>query len=130
MGHGGDFKAALPKCWLDGATILEAKAFAMGLGLNFAANLGVRSMEVESDSSRLVSMLNSDSLPLSYVGFLREDICSLSRDLDVISFSFQSKKCNSVAHRLAQFNLSLDLESRWTNSVPSIIKNVILEYIH
>lgn len=89
--------------------------------------MGLRSIEVECDSSSLASLLSSNSLPLSNVGSLFKDIRSLGRDIEVISISFQPRKYNGVAHRLAQFGLSLDLESRWIDFVPSIIEDVILE---
>lgn len=76
-GRGGEFKVALAKYWFGDVSVLEVKAFAMRHSLEFVAELGLRWIEVESDSSGLVSILNSRFFRLSYVGSLCEDIRSL-----------------------------------------------------
>lgn len=73
----------------------------MLFGLELVANLGLRSIEVEFDSTILIGYLNPNASALAYISSLFENIREYVNFIDIVSFAFKSCKYKEMVHRLA-----------------------------
>lgn len=88
----GRFKAAAMFGGSGKIPVMDAEARVMIIGLQLVVDLGLKSLEVESDSTSLVGYLNSNLSPRAYIGSLYDDIRQYVTLLDVVSFTFRSQK--------------------------------------
>lgn len=96
-------------------------------GLQFAADLGISLIEVETDCQALVTLLKFEDLALSYIGILFGNISELAELVGVLSFDYCSRVCNGVAYRLAQMGFLLETKTHWVSDAPSVIQDVVME---
>ena len=103
------------------------EAEACSAAVEGAATLGLHRVIFESDSQVLVKALKSNSHELAEVGvLLREIRSSCIASFDSYEFSFCSRKCNNVAHSLAQFGYRDEAECNgWTDRVPSFVSVLV-----
>ncbi|KAK2635434.1 hypothetical protein Ddye_030226 [Dipteronia dyeriana] len=85
-----------------------AEAIAILKGLRFAVESGIWPCMIESDAQVVVSMINSDLLPLDEIGLVINDIVDLLRSLPQFKVCFISRKANMAVHCLAKLGLSLE----------------------
>ncbi|KAL5796525.1 hypothetical protein ACOSQ2_001345 [Xanthoceras sorbifolium] len=90
-----------------------AEAMALLHGLRFATDIGVGPIGIESDSSSIVSAINSRSLPRLDVGLVLVDIYHSFSFVSVSHVRFASRRCNTVTHSLARFSLSVSEPLYW-----------------
>ncbi|GMJ04392.1 hypothetical protein HRI_004108400 [Hibiscus trionum] len=104
-----------------------AEAQATIKGLLLASDLGFSRIEVEGDSRSVITKLQSKSQDTSDIGALISEAKGLSRNFRVCNFLFRHRAGNSVAHALADYRLSLDLDRIWVEDVPSRIELLAAE---
>lgn len=91
--EGGRFRVTLAVCYEVDISVLEAKVEAVRVGLLFAANCGLSSLDIETDPLGMVNLMKGSDPPLSYVSSLCVDIKNL---LSI----YVGCKANGVAYRL------------------------------
>lgn len=100
--HGGVvtkvFTGFLPFC--DDVEIAEAAACRNGIHL--AVDMGVRALVVEVDNLSLATLLQKNHIPRSPVGTIIADILHAARSLDLVTFCWTHRSCNSVANEVAR----------------------------
>ncbi|RXH68608.1 hypothetical protein DVH24_030941 [Malus domestica] len=87
---------------------------------------GCQQIIVESDSMKVISVLNgtvADSLAL---GMIAEDVLQLAFTFSRVKFIHTSRLCNWVAHRLAKFALSSSNNLVWFKEPPTLIQELLL----
>ncbi|KAL5750721.1 hypothetical protein ACOSP7_025324 [Xanthoceras sorbifolium] len=102
-----------------------AEAMALLHGLRFAANIGVGPIGIESDSSSIVSAINSRSLPRSDVGLVLADIYHSFYFVSISHVRFASCRCNTVAYSLARFSLSISEPLYWLEESPPCVAALV-----
>lgn len=104
---------------------LSAEAVACLHALRAALNHGFSYFSVETDSSILVSALDSACYDQSTTGMTFKQIRTLLRmDLGMIKVSFANRSCNSCAHELARKGASWDPchMSIWADPLPDFVQ--------
>lgn len=123
----GGFFAARAAGFHGDSQVVQVEAHAMLFGLRLAAEVGISSIEVESDCKSLINLLKLYILPSSYIGLLCEEIREAVLLVGLISIEFIPRKCNGASHKLAQLGFSLILETHWVNYAPAIIQDILLD---
>ncbi|XP_074301446.1 uncharacterized protein LOC141632836 [Silene latifolia] len=99
--------------------IAEAKA--AEFGLRTALQMGLDNVVLESDSSTLITMLKSKSIPANYLGRVGFEILEIAKSFTCIRFSFVRRDGNCVAHGMAHL-MPLDYSTRfWVGAIPERI---------
>ena len=81
---------------------------------------------MESDSLSVINKINNESLDLSYLGLIIEDIQQLRSSFTSVSFSFIPKRANLVAHHLVKLSFSLISNVfSWIGSVAPSIEELV-----
>ena len=86
---------------------------AVRIGLVFVAEVGLKKLQVFSDSSGVIAKINSPYSMSNKDGFAVEDIHKLTHDLLVHSFLHMPRLVNCVAHAIAKFALSVSAPMYW-----------------
>ncbi|KAL5803555.1 hypothetical protein ACOSQ4_031860 [Xanthoceras sorbifolium] len=107
-------------------TMEVTEAMAMLHGIQFATEMGLRPIGIESDSSSIVSAINSKDISRSDVGLVLSDIIQLIDSLSVIHVVFVPHNCNTVAHSLAKFSLSVVEPLLWLEDSPPCVEALVL----
>lgn len=115
----GEFSIAAAERIEVAASVISVEVGALLRGLQLAADLDIRFLEVESDSLSLIQLLNSPSNSISAIGSIIDDIYHFAQVCNVISFRFSPRKSIGVADRLANLGLSLPSPSNPCNCVDS-----------
>lgn len=102
-----DMKAHLGELW----AIFE--------GLKIAKSMGCSRIVVESDSKLAVQFLNKEIQIWWEVEALVESIWSIVPSFRNISFCYIPRKCNCVAHEIAQFSKANSYHETWVRNFPS-----------
>ncbi|KAL5827457.1 hypothetical protein ACOSQ4_019254 [Xanthoceras sorbifolium] len=105
---------------------LVAEAMAILRGIQFASEMGISPIMVESDSLSVINIITSHAFPLSDVGVVISDIYRSIEALNDFKIIFASRQANSVAHGLAKLALSLSDASFWLEDYPPCIENLVL----
>ena len=85
----------------------EAKALALLEGVKFSRDLGANAIKINSDSKKVVSLVNSKSPPLTDAGVFVLDFLDIASSLGVVACSFCYRSVNVVAHELMSFSISI-----------------------
>jgi hypothetical protein len=119
--HNDDFIIAI-KQGIEKITNPEfAEMLAFRRVVHFATQLSYNQVIVVSDCLSLINKLNAPSRDRSHTGIIVEDIkCMSSTSSIAFSFKHVSRKCNQVAHILANSAGRLD-KSVWFNVPPDFI---------
>jgi ribonuclease HI len=106
---------------------LQAEAEACMAAIEGAEALGLHRVEFESDCKVLVSALKEHTHDFAEIGVLmREARSNCTQAFNLFNFIFCRRECNKVAHSLAQFGYSAEVEcSGWTDEVPPFISDVV-----
>ncbi|KAK8619670.1 hypothetical protein V6N13_135952 [Hibiscus sabdariffa] len=113
------------------AFIVEAKA--CEAAVNFAIELGFRSIHVEGDSLSVIKKLSSSSIDKSIISPVIFDIKSKLVFFEKITFSHVGRvrvptghRGNEVAHLLAQAHRRFQLLQYWIEDAPPEVEQVAL----
>jgi hypothetical protein len=119
--HNDDFIIAI-KQGIEKITNPEfAEMLAFRRVVHFATQLSYNQVIMVSDCLSLINKLNAPSRDRSHTGIIVEDIkCMSSTSSIAFSFKHVSRKCNQVAHILANSAGRLD-KSVWFNVPPDFI---------
>ncbi|KAK8691626.1 hypothetical protein V6N13_075127 [Hibiscus sabdariffa] len=96
---------------------LEAQAVIQGL--TFACDLGCRHVILERDSLTVISKLRFNNEDLSVLRPYISEKMGISRNFTLCQFVFTPRRGNVVAHLLAHFGKSLNIDSLWVEEIPS-----------
>ena len=108
-------------------TVLQSYAHSILTALEFAYDVGFRSLEVDLGNKELLGLINKAfSAPcLAPIGVVVDDICALTHRFQFISFSFILKDCNKAAQALASEALSSSLDQVWFEDHPDCITSIV-----
>ena len=97
----------------------EAEVLACRKALEFAVDAGFRDVVVEGDNSAVMKAILSQRARWSRLGHLYEDTSCLAAGFRCIKFECVRGSANNVAHMLARFAKSVDVEnSVWLEEPP------------
>lgn len=85
-----------------------AEAMTIRRGLQYARDMEVRDLEVESDAQVVIYTLLHPKQDLSYLGCVLRDILELVEVFDRVTFVWTRRSGNCVAHRLTFLAFSFD----------------------
>ncbi|KAL5804675.1 hypothetical protein ACOSQ3_031475 [Xanthoceras sorbifolium] len=103
-----------------------AEAMTLLHGIQFAAEMGLGPIGVESDSSSIVSAINSRDIPRSDMDLVLYAIIQFIDSLSVIHVVFVPCNCNAVAHGLVRFSLFVVESLYWLEDSPSYVEALVL----
>ncbi|KAK9042476.1 hypothetical protein V6N11_017546 [Hibiscus sabdariffa] len=101
------------------ASCFAVEAQAVIQGLNFARDLGCLYVTLKSDSLTVISKPRSGNDDISVLRPHILEAKGISRSFASCQFVFMPRGGNVVAHRLAQFGKSLNVDSFWVEEIPS-----------
>ena len=101
------------------------EAYAVLYGLQIGWQEGLRQLELVTDSKQVAEALNGRRNLLNYTSILIHDVLKLGNSFPVISFSYESRRTNSVAHELAQLSLRLGEDRIWHDCWPSRVAELV-----
>ena len=113
-------QALIPLAGPSVSTSEEAEVLACRKALEFAVDAGFRDVVVEGDNSAVMkAILSSPRARWSRLGHLYDDISCPSVGFGCIKFECVRRSANNVAHMLARFAKSVDVESSvWLEEPP------------
>ncbi|KAK8580771.1 hypothetical protein V6N12_071023 [Hibiscus sabdariffa] len=97
------------------------------VGVQFADDLGLNLLTVESDSKTLIKKLNSQGLDLSDIGRVVHDIKSFSRRFTSCAFSFIGRRGNHVAHVMASEGRNSSEDRFWVEDAPAKVLRMAVD---
>ncbi|KAM1655185.1 hypothetical protein ACFX2K_007478 [Malus domestica] len=103
--------------------------FAVRYGLQEAQLQGFQQVVVESDSQKVIAVLNGTYADSSALGMIAEDVLQLASNFSRVKFIHASRLCNGVAHHLAKFALSSSNNLVWIEEPPTLIHDLLLQDI-
>jgi hypothetical protein len=106
---------------------LLAEAFALYHAVRYAMDCCFRNVVFESDSDRLIKLINSDEQnPRNYVGTIVEGIKLSKNTFRLCSFKHINRKSNQAAHNLASW-AHIEPNRTWIEDNPPIIVPFIFQ---
>lgn len=111
--------------WSPFTTVEMAELAAAEWAVSLASSKGWSTVEIEGDAAVVIDALNNKKVRSFHSQIMVDNIRSLLSSFQSISFSFCSRDCNSVAHRLAQ-RASHNICNRvWIYSSPIWISDLV-----
>jgi hypothetical protein len=107
--------------------VLMAEAMALLLTVRLARDCGIRHMVFEADNEKAIRLIQKHKIEdITYLGMIIYEIGALKSSFDTCQFKHISRKCNSLAHHMAQ--LAHSSPNRvWIEEVPLEVQNM---YFH
>ncbi|KAK3193886.1 hypothetical protein Dsin_025196 [Dipteronia sinensis] len=102
-----------------------AETMAVLQGLNFAIDLGVRPIVIESDALAAVKLIDSGAYSSADIGVIIGEILTKLEGIDGGSVQFVSREANYVAHTLARMGLSISDDVVWLEDYPLCVERMI-----
>ncbi|GAA0142297.1 hypothetical protein LIER_03229 [Lithospermum erythrorhizon] len=121
----GDFKEAWFKKIQWVASPLVVEALAIREGLHFAWGSGYRSIEIESDSKKLINMLRGTIGITMEVEVLVTVITPLASYLEV-KFQYVKRSIHNEAHCVTYWDQRGALEGEWVTTPPCWLNTALL----
>ncbi|KAL2896303.1 hypothetical protein RDABS01_038087 [Bienertia sinuspersici] len=90
------------------SNVVQAEGEAMKFGMQYAYEAGLRSLEVESDCSYLISLVKGLSSVRGHTQIIVDEIINKAGLMKYVSFKFAYRSCNKCAHSLAKLALDYD----------------------
>ena len=103
--------------WVSVVSLLKA--------LKFLLSIGFFDVEIECNSSHLVSILSLGKDFFTETGWIIEDIHELLPSFNFVSFKSIPKSCNHVALALDSFSKEKDEQSVWLEDCPSFLFPIV-----
>ncbi|KAK9279176.1 hypothetical protein L1049_012854 [Liquidambar formosana] len=95
------------------------ETIALREGLQFALDMGIRGLMVESDAKGIIDCLNRRRIMLEKIVILCDDIWLLGQAAQVIAYRYVPRVDNRVANAIAKFALRVDDFEVWLEHHPS-----------
>lgn len=105
---------------------LQAEAEGVRFGMKLAFEAGLRSIEMESDCSLLIDMLQGKRKEVTAAQVVVNDIVSLASSFDNCIFSFARRTCNVVAHSIAKAALHFEEPLVFMEECPPNLYHLVL----
>ncbi|KAL5824717.1 hypothetical protein ACOSQ3_020780 [Xanthoceras sorbifolium] len=102
-----------------------AEAYAILEGLRLAEKVGASPISFEYNVSSVIALILSTSLPRSELGLVIADVLSFDNSVSVCNFSFRPRHCNTVAHGLAKFGVSISSPFFWFDETPPYVEDLV-----
>lgn len=99
------------------------EAIVIKLGMKFALEMLHLQLIIESNALSLVSTLQDETQPSSYVGLILDDRKLLEAQFLCVSYAHVCREGNKVAHTLVKYALD-HCDQYWIEEVPPIVTNV------
>ncbi|KAL4361211.1 hypothetical protein GQ457_04G014700 [Hibiscus cannabinus] len=109
--------------------VFIAEANACEAAINFAIDLGFRTIQVEGDSLTVIKKLSSPPIDKSIISPIIQDIKSKLGFFEKITFSHVGRQGNQAAHALAKEGLHLSLPRYWIEEAPLAVEQIALREI-
>ncbi|XP_070673150.1 uncharacterized protein [Malus domestica] len=90
---------------------------------------GAQRVVIESDSLKVISVLNGTVADSSGLGMIVEDVLQLASIFSRVKFIHASRFCNGFAHCLAKFALVSSNNLVWFEEPPTLIQELLFEDI-
>lgn len=84
---------------------------------------------IETDSLKVISILNGTVADSSALGLIVEDVLQLASTFSRVEFIHASHLCNGVAHCLAKFALTSSNNLVWFKEPPTLIQKLLFQDI-
>ena len=123
----GDVMVATCACIEGNFAVDEGEALAVRHSLSIALEAGLRRVQVESDSLKVIVHLKEGKRENSSFGNIIYDILEISKRCESIIFSHVCRTGNKVAHQLAQLSSSYHEVRVWIEEVPDIIRPFVMD---
>ena len=104
---------------------LGQSAHALLYTLKLLISIGFFAVEIESNDSHLISLINSGEEFFSETGWILEDIKEILPAFTSISFNCIPKACNCAALALASFSKEKEVQSVWLEECPSFLFPIV-----
>ncbi|KAK3229086.1 hypothetical protein Dsin_000967 [Dipteronia sinensis] len=104
---------------------LTAETMAILRGINFAIDLGVRPVVIESDALAAIKLIDSGVYSLADIGLIIGEILTKLEAIDGGSVRFVSREANYVAHMLVRIGLSITDDVVWIEDYPPCVERMI-----
>lgn len=99
----GQVLVALAKFVESLCEVVDAEAMALLSGLKIVGDMGFQNIRVESDSQILVKAIHENSVLQSQIRVILQEIKEWMICIHILGFTFITRSCNEVAHRLARW---------------------------
>lgn len=101
------------------------EAYATYCGLRLCWEMGLRDIELETDSKLVADALKGRTKRQNMASNLIHDALALASSFSFVSFSHVSRHANNVARVLAKLALSLGEEMVWLGEGPQCITDLV-----
>ncbi|XVF85388.1 hypothetical protein PTKIN_Ptkin17bG0113900 [Pterospermum kingtungense] len=101
------------------------KAIAAMFALEFAVDLGFTDIILEGDALSIVKGINDVGEDLSPIGVILQEAKQRKTSFRQCQVVHVARSANNVAHMLAKFGLTCDVERIWIEESPECIQSVI-----
>lgn len=102
-----------------------AEVWAIRDGLQLAKEMGIRKLEVESDSTYVVQLCNKEIQVTWFLRGLTEDIYKMKQSFEDVVFKQRFREANSVEDLLAKDSAARLMEGVWISQPPKEIIQVL-----
>uniref|UniRef100_A0A803PKJ8 RNase H type-1 domain-containing protein n=1 Tax=Cannabis sativa TaxID=3483 RepID=A0A803PKJ8_CANSA len=99
-------------------SVLVAETLAIRLALKLAATRSMQNIFIASDSQSVITALKGQTRINTDWGIIIEDCILASKNFNNLSFIFIPRKCNNVAHCLANWSRLVHVSDVWTSFLP------------
>ncbi|KAM1099873.1 hypothetical protein ACFX2B_006348 [Malus domestica] len=123
----GAFVAAIT-CFLPFVSlVIHAELLAIKHGVELAQQLGYQKVQVESDSSQAISIINTCVDRASVMDLLVEDVLHSAASFTASKFISISRNNNGIAHCLTKVAVSSGTRLVWIEEPPSVILDLLIQ---
>ncbi|KAK8484216.1 hypothetical protein V6N11_024352 [Hibiscus sabdariffa] len=102
-------------------SVFFAKAMAVLQGIQFAIDLGLQRVVMESVNKSVISKLLSTDFDMSEIGQITRDIKEMTANFVECRFTFSGRQSNAPAHALAAEGLRLCTDRYWVEEAPPFV---------
>lgn len=121
------FCKARVSCYGGEVAVFEAEARGILEALNWAVNLGISSVVIESDSMLSVQAIERGDINLLEVGNVIQDCRCMLNDRPDFSVSFVRKQANQVACLIARVSCEVNCFHEFCSPPHSVLKNLLYD---
>ena len=107
-------------------SIVAVELIAAIKALKLALELGFNSKTLEGDSKITIDAMRSGLSSLAIYGHLLEEVKILTGGFAAVEFSFVSRQCNTLAHKIAKHARHVSKYIVWMEDVPLVLPDEIL----
>ncbi|KAF4358383.1 hypothetical protein G4B88_008543 [Cannabis sativa] len=100
-------------------SVLMAETLAIRLAMKLAASRSLQNILIASDNQSVITALKGQTRFNTDWGKILEDCTIASKHFNTLSFNFTPRKCNNVAHCLANWSRVAHVSDVWTSFLPN-----------